>query len=438
MPAHLLPGATMRVLCTGDLHIGRRASRIPAQLDIGNFTNASAWERIVDTAIQQRADIIAISGDLIDRANRFFEAFGPVERGLRKLADAGIETYAVAGNHDFDVLPRLIDSLAAPGFHLLGRGGEWERRTVVRTGEPLLHIDGWSFPQEHVRASALTSYRPPAPDQVPVLGIVHAELDQPQSRYGPVALQELLHQPASLWLLGHIHVPATHQSPSSPVVLNPGSPQAMDPGELGWRGAWLAEIEPGREVRLSRVPISCVEYRRVVVDLTDLKEFDELEPRIATAIRDALADVSNRGENRLECLCCRVVLTGRTPLHRHLHGVLNDIQQDLMPTFGRITGVIEKIEYATRPARDLDELARGTDLPAELARLVRALENDDDPVEYRALILETQQKLRDVHGHRSYLDVADEQPLNAADVRRHLRDQGWLLLDTLLAQKESV
>ena len=38
-------------------------------------------ERIVDVAIQQRADIVAISGDLIDRENRFFEAFGPVERG---------------------------------------------------------------------------------------------------------------------------------------------------------------------------------------------------------------------------------------------------------------------------------------------------------------------------------------------------------------------
>jgi hypothetical protein len=172
--------------------------------------------------------------------------------------------------------------------------------------------------------------------------------------------------------------------------------------------------------------------------LSDLGELDELAPRIAVAIREALVEVSNRGEHRLECLCCRVVLTGRTPLHRHLHGALNDIQDDLTLTLGRVTGVIEKIEYATRPARDLEQLAQGTDLPAELARLVRALENDDDPAEYRDLILETQQKLRDVHSHRSYLDIADEQPLSAADTSRYLREQSWLLLDTLLAQKESV
>lgn len=41
------------------------------------------WSRIVDYAIAHGVDVVALSGDIVDRDNRYFEAIGPFQRGLR-------------------------------------------------------------------------------------------------------------------------------------------------------------------------------------------------------------------------------------------------------------------------------------------------------------------------------------------------------------------
>src|SRR5690625_108199 len=79
----------MKILCTGDLHLGRRSSRLPEHIDGRAHSSASAWGRVVDLAIAERVDLVLLSGDLIDDANRFYEALGPLEVGLRRLATAG-------------------------------------------------------------------------------------------------------------------------------------------------------------------------------------------------------------------------------------------------------------------------------------------------------------------------------------------------------------
>src|SRR5688572_5171381 len=105
-----MPGP-LRILCTGDLHVGRRPSRLAEHIDARRCSCASVWNDIVEYALRERIDLLLVSGDWVDRENRFYEAFGPIERGLRVLDGAGIDTVAVAGNHDFDVLPRLADQL---------------------------------------------------------------------------------------------------------------------------------------------------------------------------------------------------------------------------------------------------------------------------------------------------------------------------------------
>jgi hypothetical protein len=89
----------MKILCSGDLHLGRRSSRLPAGVDAGAHSATAAWKALVELAIAERVDLVALSGDLVDRANRYFEAFGPLEAGVRRLTAAGIPTVAVAGNH---------------------------------------------------------------------------------------------------------------------------------------------------------------------------------------------------------------------------------------------------------------------------------------------------------------------------------------------------
>jgi DNA repair exonuclease SbcCD nuclease subunit len=427
----------MKVLCTADVHIGRRPSRLPSHVDCRSLSCGEAWGRIVDLAVEEKVDLVAVAGDLVDRANRFYEAAGPVELGLRRLAHAGIATVMVAGNHDHDVLPWLLEGLGPDEARLLGRGGRWERFTLERRGE-VLHVDGWSFPESSVQTSPLASYSFAA-DGAPVLGLLHADLDQPRSRYAPVSLAELRPRAPALWLLGHVHASRLVEEPGSASVLYPGSPQAMDPGEAGAHGVWIAEIGPARTASCRMVPLSSVRYEAVEVSVDGISEASEIDRRVVDAVRAGLRCAAEESA-QLRYLSCRLRLVGRTSLHRALEERLRGVCDDLCLSHGEATAFVEEVEVRTAPERDLVALAGGKDAPAVLARLVAELTDAaSGPDE---LLREATRRVDEVKRARPYLalvrDTDDEREggEEEIDVAAELREQAALLLDELLAQKE--
>jgi exonuclease SbcD len=429
----------MRILCAGDLHLGRRSSRLPEGVDARAHSAAAAWSALVELAIDQRVDLVALSGDLVDRANRYFEAFGPLERGIRRLAEARIHVAAVAGNHDFDVLPKLAPSLGKT-FHLLGAGGRWQAVTVPRhDGKPALHIVGWSFPEDgngHVRTSPMAGFPALPNDGVPLLGLLHADLDQPQSPYAPVRSDELRATPVSFWLLGHVHVPRLHPQPGAAPLLYPGSPQALDPGETGAHGAWMVELAPGRLPVARQVALSTVRYDVVEVDITETSDLHEADRRVAESVRAHVQRVAEEGCGPLRHLGCRVRLTGRTPLHHALERRMRDRLSDLEAEHGEVRGCVERLDVATWPAADLRALAATPDAPGVLARLVLGMDAGTLDAGQERLMAELSARAADVHRARPYQALADPAPA-PQELRALARRQALLLLDTLLAQKEA-
>lgn len=96
----------IKILATGDIHIGQRASGLPGNID--GFSAKDTWKRIVEWTISNTLDIIVLSGDIIDHDNRYFEAVGPIQSGFTRLKEKDISVFIVSGNHDFDVLPQII------------------------------------------------------------------------------------------------------------------------------------------------------------------------------------------------------------------------------------------------------------------------------------------------------------------------------------------
>jgi DNA repair exonuclease SbcCD nuclease subunit len=399
---------------------------------------------VVDLAISERADVVAISGDLVDRENRFYEAFGPLERGLRRLSDAGIDTVAVAGNHDFDVLPRLADQMSATRFRLIGRGGRWERHSIERDGRPVLHVDGWSFPSDSVLDNPLRGALPAPPtDALPALGLLHGDLDAPASRYAPLSLADLRATCHRFWLLGHVHKPGLHEADGCCTVLYPGSPQGMDPGETGAHGPWLLDMNGAPRLRPRQVVTSRVRYERLEIDVGGAATADDVRSRVLKGMRSHLDPVC-AGCGPLEFVSCRLVLTGRTALHRQLRRFAAEMAAELEVPVGSVIARIEKVDVETRPAIDLPGLARGGGPPAALARLLTDLQDGSREPATVALINRLVQELSGVWEARPYLPLnssgdAERPPAPAPDdarARRVLLDQGMLLLDELLAQKE--
>lgn len=84
---------------------GKRVALI-SDLQVGMwFSNLKTIERIVKRIIEERPDLVLIAGDFIyDKRS----AIGKAVELVRPLADAGLPTYAVLGNHDY-AMPTVND-----------------------------------------------------------------------------------------------------------------------------------------------------------------------------------------------------------------------------------------------------------------------------------------------------------------------------------------
>lgn len=423
---------TVRVLCTGDIHIGRRASRVT-----GSYRSAEIWSSIVDRAIQENVDLLALSGDVVDKESKSYEALGPLQDGLSKLHHAGIETVAVTGNHDHDVLVRLAGVTGTDRFHLLGEGGVWERFTLERDGRPLLHVDGWSFPHEHVSDAPMRNYPAMPSNGVPVLGLLHGDVGVPGSRYAPIDLASLWTHPVDAWLLGHIHTARRFDGPGSGVALYPGSPLALDPGEQGLHGPWMVELDPGRAPELRHIPLSPVRYEIRGIDATPITSQDDFDRELSETLRTLGRDVDD-GAARV--VSARLNISGRSAAYRHLPHWIERARQDLgQYSVGEVVIEIDLFSCNVRPPIDLESLAQGSNPAAETAMLILALDEPEPAPIYRKLISDTLVDIRTIAAHTSYSALpADDDGPGEREARRLLEVNAWHMLAGLLGKKESL
>ncbi|MFD3916966.1 exonuclease SbcCD subunit D [Streptomyces sp. NPDC058603] len=104
----------MRILHTSDWHLGRSFHRV-SMLD----AQAAFLDHLVATAHDRDVDAVVVAGDIYDRAVPPLGAVELFDRALHRLADAGVPTVMISGNHDsarrLGVLSGLVERA---GIHL--------------------------------------------------------------------------------------------------------------------------------------------------------------------------------------------------------------------------------------------------------------------------------------------------------------------------------
>lgn len=85
----------MRLLHTSDWHLGRSFHRV-------NMLDAQAAfiTHLVDTARERGVDAVVVSGDVYDRAVPPLAAVELYDDALHRLAELGVPTVMISGNHD--------------------------------------------------------------------------------------------------------------------------------------------------------------------------------------------------------------------------------------------------------------------------------------------------------------------------------------------------
>jgi len=424
----------LKILCTGDLHLGRYPTRLatrPRELSV-----EAVWDSSVQLAIAERVDLVCLTGDVADRENAFFESYGPLLQGMERLRAAGIKTLAVSGNHDYDVLSRLAQVLPEDAFHFVGRNRSWEVVDVAIPGKPEVSIVGWSFATQYETTSPLPTLPAELPRNRPLIGLLHADLDVAQSRYLPVTQRELDQTGIRTWLLGHIHAPRLRQFGSTQ-ILYPGSPQPLHPGETGDHGPWLVTVGTGGNVSFEHRPLATLRYERIDIDLTNAESATEIDQFIVSGTRDHIGALLGDLPD-LKHVSARIMLTGEVPFHRELPAAISRLETRDIPV-GSLTITIDKIGIATRPVLDLGGLAERRDPAGELAELVLALRRGEDP---GGVVKAAMARIRRIESGNAYapLDARlharrEDTPLEK-EAKQRLENQALLLLHQLSSQIE--
>ncbi|MEU1293346.1 exonuclease SbcCD subunit D [Streptomyces sp. NPDC005840] len=121
----------MRLLHTSDWHLGRSFHRVDM---LG--AQAAFIAHLVTTAREHAVDAVVVSGDVYDRAVPPLAAVELFDDALHRLADLGVPTVMISGNHDS--ARRL-----GVGAGLIGRAGIHLRTEPSACGTPVVLADAF-------------------------------------------------------------------------------------------------------------------------------------------------------------------------------------------------------------------------------------------------------------------------------------------------------
>ncbi|GII54662.1 nuclease SbcCD subunit D [Planotetraspora thailandica] len=246
----------MRVLHTSDWHLGRsfhRESLLGAQ--------AAFVDHLVETVTAERVDVVAISGDVYDRALPSVDAVKLCDEALARLRALDVDTVLISGNHDSAVRlgfgaglmdrvhlrtipskawePVVVGDTAFYGIPYLEPElvrGEWE--LAERT-----HTAAISHAMDRIRADR-------ADRRKVVLAHVFVTGGEASDSERDISVGGVSHVPLAAFsgvdyvALGHLH---GRQSMSETVRYS-GSPIAYSFSEVNQRkGSWLVDLDAGAQ-----------------------------------------------------------------------------------------------------------------------------------------------------------------------------------------------
>jgi DNA repair exonuclease SbcCD nuclease subunit len=324
----------------------------------------AAFENLIRLCKEEHADFLVVAGDVYDGADRSPRAQIRFHKGLSELAEEGIESFVVHGNHD--PLDGQLSSLTWPDeVHIFGDVVSWA--TARRNGEALADVQGVSYPTTVVTENLALSFSRPRSQDIFNIGILHCNVGgiEGHDNYAPCTVNDLKEVGLDYWALGHVHARQT-LSDARPTIQYPGNTQGRDPGEPGARGCMIVDVGPDGTAVTRFQALDVVRWETRVVPIDGVAGIDGLYTRISEVL-DGLRSVAQGRD-----VVCRLTLTGRGPMHKELKrgdatgGLTDELRSGALSSSPWIW--IERISDRTRPELDLEARARQDDFLGALLK----------------------------------------------------------------------
>ena len=254
----------------------RRESR-ELPLRMANYVNA------------HEIPLVLLAGDL-------FDGDAPYAETIRALADAlgqmNAQVFISPGNHDrFTETSPYRTAEWPENVHIFKESA----MTAADVPELGVRVYGAAFTAQEQNESLLAGFT--APQDGISIGLLHGELDTPDSRYDPLTRAEVAASGLTYLALGHIHKRQEPIRCGGTLCAWPGCPEGRGFDELGEKGFYEGEIADGGKVTLTFVPFARRRYEILEVDVTGR------EPRAA-------AEAALPAETAAHLY--RILLTGET------------------------------------------------------------------------------------------------------------------------------
>lgn len=301
----------MLIIHTADLHLGAAPD---AGESWANHRKEELWdsfERLIQTAEQQKADLLLIAGDLFHRP--------PLLRELREVNDrfaslSRTKVALIAGNHD-----HLGANSFYKGFPWTENVSFFEDETIRSVKLPELNVEiyGLSYHQKEIRQPLYDDVRPEDNGYYHIL-LAHGG----DEKHIPYTKEKLAKSGFDYIAFGHIHKPGMIL-PDRAVMA--GSLEPTDHTCQGIHGYVRVRVRQGSN-EIALIPFARREYRTLVLELT---------------AEDTMGSIRRRLEERLAAEgkdhIYEVVLIGKR------HSSL-EIMEEWLKSAGNIRSLVDRTE----------------------------------------------------------------------------------------------
>jgi DNA repair protein SbcD/Mre11 len=380
----------MRFIHCADVHLDtplQGLAQYPGA-PVSEIRNATrrAFEKLLDAAVTERVDFLIIAGDLYDTGLKSFESALFFNKQMARLKDAGIDVYLIYGNHD--AASKLIKQLRPPGNVHIFRTTEPQ---TFSNNELRVAIHGQSFATPEVIEDLAAKYPPPVPGFFNI-GVLHTNLAgiSEHANYAPCTLEMLKTKGYQYWALGHVH--NRQILCNDPYIVYPGNIQGRHGKEQGEKSCVLVTVSDAGATSIDTISTSAVPWFQADIDASDCQTADEVFEKL----RIELEQMLSRSKGRVTAVRLRVV--GTTEAHVELSRDLERVRHEAISIAnecGKGLFWVERVQVATSPRLNRDDLLKRDDPIGEVVRIIAMLRQDPTSLASWDAIAELQKKLPD-------------------------------------------
>jgi exonuclease SbcD len=298
----------------------------------------AAFENLVNFAINQEVSFVLLSGDLYDGDWKDYNTGLYFVSQMRKLRNANIAVFIIAGNHD--AASKITKHLKLP-----------EGVTVFPSNKPEtfklpnqdVAVHGQSFASPAIKKDLSADYPNAEPGYFNI-GMLHTCVTgkEGHASYAPCTIDGLISKGYDYWALGHIH--KFEILKNDPVIVFPGNIQGRHIRETGAKGCLLVTVADNGKPATKFIALDVIRWFSLSVDATDTDNVYDVIDRFKATLTDLI------NENPDMPLVVRVIITGNTTAHNNLVSGMERWKNEIRATAADIsqeTVWIEKIKIQT-------------------------------------------------------------------------------------------